>query len=55
LPGHTVLIGQVGHAAAAEVIVVTDIYEHAGRLQSYQRVAGVATMIEAKPAVAVRL
>ena len=38
---------------ADEVIVVTDTYEHADRLQSYERVASVARMIEAKPAVAV--
>ena len=38
---------------ADEVIVVTDTYEHADRLQSYDRVASVARMIEAKPAVAV--
>ncbi len=38
---------------ADEVTVVTDTYEHADRLQSYQRVAGVATMIEVKPSVAV--
>ena len=37
---------------ADEVIVVTDTYEHADRLQSYERVASVARMIEAKPAVA---
>jgi hypothetical protein len=41
--------------AADEVIVVTDTYEHADRLQSYQRVAGVATMIEVKPSAAVGL
>src|SRR6202140_2458135 len=33
---------------AAEVIVVTDTYEHADRLQSYRRVADVASMIETK-------
>jgi luciferase family oxidoreductase group 1 len=38
---------------ADEVIVVTDTYEHADRLHSYERVASVARMIEAKPAVAV--
>ena len=38
---------------ADEVIVVTDTYEHADRLHSYERVAGVARMIEAKPALAV--
>ena len=37
---------------ADEVIVVTDTYEHTDRLQSYQRVAGVATMIEANATVA---
>ena len=40
------LVRQTG---ADEVIVVTDTYEHADRLQSYQRVAGVAKMIEVKP------
>jgi hypothetical protein len=35
------------------VIVVTDTYDHADRLQSYKRVAGVARMLDAKPAVAV--
>jgi luciferase family oxidoreductase group 1 len=43
----------VGDTAADEVIVVTDTYEHAARLQSYRRVADVATMIEANPTVAV--
>jgi len=43
----------VGDTGADEVIVVTDTYEHADRLQSYRRVAGVATMIEVKPTVAV--
>ena len=38
---------------ADEVIVVTDTHEHADRLHSYERVAGVARMIEAKPALAV--
>jgi luciferase family oxidoreductase group 1 len=41
----------VGDTGADEVIVVTDTYEHADRLQSYQRVVGVATMIEVKPTV----
>jgi luciferase family oxidoreductase group 1 len=36
---------------ADEVIVVTDTYEHADRLQSYERVAGVAAQIEVKSAV----
>ncbi len=35
--------------AANEVIVVTDTYEHANRLQSYQRVAGIAATIKATP------
>ncbi|MGO9274226.1 MAG: MsnO8 family LLM class oxidoreductase [Terriglobia bacterium] len=43
----------VGDTGADEVIVVTDTYEHADRLQSYQRVAGVASMIDVKPTVAV--
>ena len=43
----------VADIEADEVIVVTDTYEHADRLQSYQRVAGVASMIKTKPAVAV--
>jgi luciferase family oxidoreductase group 1 len=41
----------VGETGADEVIVVTDTYEHADRLQSYRRVADIARMIEAKPAV----
>ena len=40
----------VEDTAADEVIVVTDTYEHADRIESYRRVAGVATMIEVKPA-----
>src|SRR5579872_6527116 len=43
----------VGGTAADEVIVVTDTYEHADRIESYRRVAGVATTIEVKPPVAV--
>jgi adenylylsulfate kinase-like enzyme len=39
--------------AADEVIVVTDAYEHADRIELYRRVAGVATMIEEKPTVVV--
>src|SRR5208282_1308936 len=38
---------------ADEMIVVTDTYEHADRLQSYQRVGGIAGMIEVKQIVAV--
>src|ERR1035438_9636604 len=33
---------------ADEVIVVTDTYEHADRLHSYERVAGVARMIRSE-------
>src|ERR1035441_5550790 len=36
----------VGDTGADEVIVVTDTFEHADRLQSYQRVARVAATIE---------
>jgi len=43
----------VADTGADEVIVVTDTYEHADRLQSYQRVGGIAPMIEVKPIVAV--
>ena len=43
----------VSDTAADEVIVVTDTYEHADRIESYRRVAGVTTMIEVKPTVAV--
>jgi luciferase family oxidoreductase group 1 len=39
----------VNDTAADEVIVVTDTYEHADRLQSYERVANVSTEIEVKP------
>jgi luciferase family oxidoreductase group 1 len=42
----------VGDTQADEVIVVTDTYEHADRLESYRRVADLAAMIEAKPTVA---
>ncbi len=43
----------VSDTGADEVIVVTDTYEAADRLQSYQRLAGIAKMIEAKPKVVV--
>jgi luciferase family oxidoreductase group 1 len=43
----------VGNTGADEVIVVTDTYEHADRLQSYERVAGVPTMIDVNPTVGV--
>jgi alkanesulfonate monooxygenase SsuD/methylene tetrahydromethanopterin reductase-like flavin-dependent oxidoreductase (luciferase family) len=41
----------VGETGADEVIIVTDTYDHAERLQSYRRVADVATKIEAKATV----
>jgi luciferase family oxidoreductase group 1 len=43
----------VGDTGADEVIVVTDTYEPADRIESYRQVAGVATMIEVQPTVAV--
>jgi luciferase family oxidoreductase group 1 len=43
----------VRDTGADEVIVVTDTYEHADRLQSYERVAGVAKSIEVRSTVAV--
>jgi len=43
----------VEDTGADEAIVVTDAYEHADRLESYRRVAGVATMIEMKSTVVV--
>jgi alkanesulfonate monooxygenase SsuD/methylene tetrahydromethanopterin reductase-like flavin-dependent oxidoreductase (luciferase family) len=43
----------VGDTGADEVIVVTDTYEPADQIESYRRVAGVATMIEVQPTVAV--
>jgi luciferase family oxidoreductase group 1 len=43
----------VDETGADEIIVVTDTYEHKDRLESYQRVAGIATMIEVKPSVGV--
>src|ERR1019366_2315253 len=43
----------VGDTEADEVIVVTDTYEHADRLQSYRRMAYVVTMIEVKPTAGV--
>lgn len=38
-----------GDTGADEVIVVTDTYEHADRLHSYERVAAIAATIEVKP------
>jgi len=43
----------VGDTAADEVIIVTDTYEHEDRLQSYERVADIAAIIEVNPSVAV--
>jgi len=43
----------VEDTAADEVIVVTDTYEHADRIESYRRVAAVAAILELKPRVAV--
>jgi luciferase family oxidoreductase group 1 len=43
----------VADTGADEVIVVTDTYEHADRLQSYQRVGSIAATIKVKPLVAV--
>ena len=40
---------------ADEVIVVTDTYEHADRLHSYERVAGIAPNLEVKSAAAVEV
>jgi luciferase family oxidoreductase group 1 len=45
----------VSETGANEVIVVTDTYEHAARLESYQRLAAIAPTIELKPAAAVGL
>lgn len=45
----------VSDTGADEVIVVTDTYEHADRLQSYQRVAGISATVEVKPIVPVGL
>ena len=41
----------VRETGADELIVVTDTYEPADRLHSYQRVAGIANTIEIKPAL----
>jgi luciferase family oxidoreductase group 1 len=43
----------VRDTGADEVIAVTDTYEHADRLESYQRVAGIAAAIKAKTGVPV--
>lgn len=41
----------VNDTGAAELIVVTDTYEHEDRLESYRRVAGIAATMEAAPAL----
>jgi len=43
----------VGETGADELIVVTDTFEPADRLQSYQRVATIANSIEVKAAMRV--
>jgi alkanesulfonate monooxygenase SsuD/methylene tetrahydromethanopterin reductase-like flavin-dependent oxidoreductase (luciferase family) len=43
----------VENTGADELIVVTDTFEHADRLESYQRVAGLAKMIETKSSMQV--
>jgi alkanesulfonate monooxygenase SsuD/methylene tetrahydromethanopterin reductase-like flavin-dependent oxidoreductase (luciferase family) len=45
----------VSETGANEVIVVTDTYEHTARLESYQRLAAIASTIELKPPAAVGL
>jgi luciferase family oxidoreductase group 1 len=42
----------VSDTGADEVIIVTDTYDHADRLESYRRVATLAPTIDAKPMVA---
>jgi hypothetical protein len=41
----------VNDTGAAELIVVTDTYEHEDRLESYRRVAGIAATIQASSMV----
>jgi alkanesulfonate monooxygenase SsuD/methylene tetrahydromethanopterin reductase-like flavin-dependent oxidoreductase (luciferase family) len=41
------------NTAADEIIAVTDTYDHADRLHSYERLARIAATIEPKPTVAV--
>src|ERR1700686_2847448 len=43
----------VSDTAADEVIIVTDTYEHAARLESYRRAANIAASLEVKPSIAV--
>jgi alkanesulfonate monooxygenase SsuD/methylene tetrahydromethanopterin reductase-like flavin-dependent oxidoreductase (luciferase family) len=42
----------VAETRADEVIVVTDTYEHADRLQSYRRVADITAKLEVMPSIA---
>ena len=42
----------ISDTAADEVIIVTDTYEHADRLESYRRVANIAASLEVKPSIA---
>ncbi len=44
----------IADTGADELIVVTDTYEHADRLQSYQRLAAIANTIEVEPSVHAR-
>jgi alkanesulfonate monooxygenase SsuD/methylene tetrahydromethanopterin reductase-like flavin-dependent oxidoreductase (luciferase family) len=44
----------VGDTGADEIIVVTDTYEHADRLESYRRVASVASTLKLEPTEVVR-
>ncbi len=43
----------VDDTEADEIIIVTDTYEHEDRLESYSRVANIASMIDAKPTASV--
>jgi alkanesulfonate monooxygenase SsuD/methylene tetrahydromethanopterin reductase-like flavin-dependent oxidoreductase (luciferase family) len=43
----------VDDTEADEVVVVTDTYEYADRLELYRRVANIASMIEVKQTLAV--
>ena len=45
----------IAATGADEVIAVTDTWEHADRLESYRRVAEIASTMESKPAAALRL
>lgn len=43
----------IDETGARELIVVTDTYDHADRIESYRRVAGIATKIDLRPSVSV--